>query len=281
MLATMDEANKELINNIPHSRVKTRPSGKCTLARKRLKQVFNMRKYYLSVIGLTGFEALLVLCRVILETESLRLPPGNSQRLILEGQLALECLSLFTLSLFIMEVPFKIWAMGIRQWGHQLLFIIDGLICAVCFSLDIYNIYRHSNRPSRMINSSKVLELCNYLHITLQADTASTFAEIFGLLIVYRLWYIRRFIRKTIFIKNKQLMKQIQELQQVCNESDQRINQLETILHEQIDRKDNQRPISNVTSDNKQGQQQTRPISKVNYSNRPIPPRQQFSNTER
>ncbi|CAH8559542.1 unnamed protein product [Schistosoma bovis] len=195
MHITMDESNKELINNVPHSRAKTRPSGKCTLARKRLKQVFNMRKYYLSVIGLTGFEALLVLCRVILETESLRLPPGNTQRLILEGQLALECLSLFTLTLFVVEVPFKIWAMGIRQWGRQLLFIIDGLVCAVCFSLDIYNIYRHSSRSLRGITSSKVLELCNYLHITSQADTASTFAEIFGLMIVYRLWYIKRFIK--------------------------------------------------------------------------------------
>lgn len=94
-----------------------------------------------------------------------------------------------------MEVPFKIWAMGIRQWGRQLLFIIDGLVCAVCFSLDIYNIYRHSSRSSRGITSSKVLELCNYLHITSQADTASTFAEIFGLMIVYRLWYIKRFIK--------------------------------------------------------------------------------------
>ncbi|CAH8298296.1 unnamed protein product, partial [Schistosoma turkestanicum] len=126
--------------------------------------------------------------------------PGNSQRLILEGQLALECLSLFTLSLFVVEVPLKIWAMGCRQWGRQLLFIIDSLICIVCFSLNIYNIFRHVNRPTRITptttgNTSKVLELCNYLHITLQADTASTFAEIFGLLIIYRLWYIRRFIR--------------------------------------------------------------------------------------
>ncbi|CAH8557987.1 unnamed protein product [Schistosoma margrebowiei] len=280
MHITMDESNKELINNVPHSRIKTRPSGKCTLARKRLKQVFNMRKYYLSVIGLTGFEALLVLCRVILETESLRLPPGNTQRLILEGQLALECLSLFTLTLFVVEVPFKIWAMGIRQWGRQLLFIIDGLICAVCFSLDIYNIYRHSSRPSRVITSSKVLELCNYLHITSQADTASTFAEIFGLMIVYRLWYIKRFIKKTVLIKSKQSVKRIQELQQVYGEADQRINQLENILQEQIERKDNYRSISNVILDNKQGQQQTtRPMSKVNYSNRPVP--RQFSNIER
>ncbi|CAH8286730.1 unnamed protein product [Schistosoma turkestanicum] len=72
----MDEANKELINHVPpsNSRTKLRPPGKCTLARKRLKHIFNMRKYFLSVIGLTAFEALLVLCRVILETESLRLP---------------------------------------------------------------------------------------------------------------------------------------------------------------------------------------------------------------
>ncbi|KAK4471763.1 hypothetical protein MN116_004603 [Schistosoma mekongi] len=107
----MDDANRELINNPLKPGIKQRPTGKCTLARKRLKHVFNMRKYYLSIIGLTGFEVILVLCRIILEIESLRLPPGNAQRLIHEGQLALECLSLFTLLLFIIEVPLKLWTM--------------------------------------------------------------------------------------------------------------------------------------------------------------------------
>ncbi|VDP99824.1 unnamed protein product [Trichobilharzia regenti] len=78
MTSKMDEANAGLISKQQQQqqpRVKTRPPpGKCTLARKRLRQVFNMRKYYLSIIGLTGFEAVLVLCRVILETESLRFP---------------------------------------------------------------------------------------------------------------------------------------------------------------------------------------------------------------
>ncbi|VDP57108.1 unnamed protein product, partial [Schistosoma mattheei] len=78
----------------------------------------------------------------------------------------------------------------------------------------------------------------------------------------------------------RQSIKRIQELQQVYGEADQRINQLENILQEQIDRKDNHRSISNVILDNKQGQQQTtRPMSKVNYSNRPVP--RQFSNIER
>ncbi|CAH8564060.1 unnamed protein product [Heterobilharzia americana] len=196
MTSKMDEANAGLINAPPHSRTKTRPPGKCTLARRSLKHMFNMRKYYLSVIGLTGFEALLVLCRVILETESLRLPPGNTQRIIFEGQLALEGFSIFILTLFVIEVPFKIWAMGIRQWGRQLLFIIDGIVCIVCFALNVYNIYRHVINPARMINDSiKVIELCNYTHITSQADTASTFAEIAGLIIIYRLWYIKQYIK--------------------------------------------------------------------------------------
>nr|CAH8850898.1 unnamed protein product [Trichobilharzia regenti] len=200
MTSKMDEANAGLISKQQQQqqpRVKTRPPpGKCTLARKRLRQVFNMRKYYLSIIGLTGFEAVLVLCRVILETESLRFPPGNSQRMILDAQLALECFSLFTLTLFVVEVPFKMWAMGIRQWGRQLLFLIDALVCIVCFSLDIYNIYRHAINPSRITSESvKVIDLCNYIHLTLQANTASTFAEISGLIIVYRLWYIKRYIK--------------------------------------------------------------------------------------
>ncbi|KAH8878360.1 Voltage-gated hydrogen channel 1 [Schistosoma japonicum] len=267
MQIKMDDANKELINPTTKSLRKHQPIGKCTLARKRLKHVFNMRKYYLSIIGLTGMEVILVLCRIILEIESLRLPPGYAQRLIQKGQLALECLSLFTLLLFVIEVPFKIWAMGIHQWGRQLLFIIDSLVCIVSFSVDIYNIYRHAIRTSIVITSSKVLELCNYDHITTQADTASTFAEFSGLIIVYRLWYIRRYIKKTVLNKSKQTMKQVNDLQQAYNEADQRIKQLEIILQDKANSKDYQRSLS----ENKQNQpiQQTRPMSKVTYSNYP------------
>ncbi|CAH8506513.1 unnamed protein product, partial [Schistosoma turkestanicum] len=90
----------------------------------------------------------------------------------------------------------------------------------------------------------------------------------------------------TLIIKTKQSVKQIQELQQICDSSSQRILQLENILQEQTNRKDYRlRSGSNIAAENTQGQQhqqqqqQTRPMSKVTYSNRPGP--RPFSSTER
>ncbi|CAH8506527.1 unnamed protein product, partial [Schistosoma turkestanicum] len=88
----------------------------------------------------------------------------------------------------------------------------------------------------------------------------------------------------TLIIKTKQSVKQIQELQQICDSSSQRILQLENILQEQTNRKDYRlRSGSNIAAENTQSQQQqqqqTRPMSKVTYSNRPGP--RPFFSTER
>lgn len=88
----------------------------------------------------------------------------------------------------------KIWVFGIRRWCKNLLLLIDSLVCAFCFSLCIYNIYRYAVRPRINMLSPSLVKLCGITHYTKNIDTASTFAEFTALFIIYRLWYIQGYL---------------------------------------------------------------------------------------
>ncbi|VDP81551.1 unnamed protein product [Echinostoma caproni] len=175
--------------------IRARKPGRCTQARKRLKHVFHMRKYYRSVMGLTGVEAVLVIIRLILETESLRFPPGNTRTTLLSTQLGLFCLSLFTLLLFVIEQPFKWWALGSRRFCTSVMFVLDAITCLVCFALNIHNIHANVTRPNPEAATPQQLVFCKMNQLTTPAETCTTFAILGGLSIVIRLWCISGYIQ--------------------------------------------------------------------------------------
>ncbi|CAH8479300.1 unnamed protein product [Dicrocoelium dendriticum] len=229
---TLDDAEAGFVARRQHL-IRERKSGKCLLARKRLKAVFGMRKYYRAVIALTGVEAIMVLIRLILETESLRFPPGNTRNMILNAQLSLLCISLFPLLLFVIEQPFKWWALGSRRFCKSVLLVLDAIVCIVCFSLNIYNIHMSASQPTVDLGSVGQLTFCGVTHTTLPANTAWTFSLVFGMLIVYRLWCIHGYIKRSVQKVVSELDGKLKVVQRARDEAETRVVQLESILREQ------------------------------------------------
>ncbi|CAL8105766.1 unnamed protein product [Calicophoron daubneyi] len=215
------------------SLLRARRPGRCTRCRRRLNEVFVMRKYYKVVMGLTGLEAFLVIVRMILETESLRYPPGSTQTALLDTQLAMFCISICILLLFVIEQPFKWWAIGSRKFCHSVSMVVDCIVCFTCFGLNVYNIWRNATKTNMETASPQQLALCGLTHITTPPDTSSTFAVVSGLSIIFRLWCIRRYIDRVVQRTTDGLSKQMAAIQRERDEADFRTNQLEAILREQ------------------------------------------------
>ncbi|KAA0199184.1 Voltage-gated hydrogen channel 1 [Fasciolopsis buskii] len=215
------------------SSIRARKPGRCSEARKRLKHVFHMRKYYRSIMGLTGIEAILVIIRLMLETEALRYPPGNTRTALLSTQLGLFCISLFTLFLFVIEQPFKWWALGSRRFCTSVMFVLDAIACFVCFSLDIYNIYANVTRPDPEVASPKQLVLCKMSQLVTPAESGITFAIVGGLTIVVRLWCIAGYIQKTVQDATLNLAQKLGGIQKAHEEAEVKITQLGNMLREQ------------------------------------------------
>ncbi|KER24136.1 hypothetical protein T265_08124 [Opisthorchis viverrini] len=208
-------------------------SGRCPRFRKRLNAMFQMRRYYRAVMGLTGIEAILVLIRLILETESLRFPPGHTQTALHNTSLALLCISLPTLLLFVIEQPFKWWAFGSQRFCKSVLLILDSVVCMICLSLNIYNIHSNVNRPQVELASARQLELCGVTHITGPPDTGTTFALVSGFVIVYRLWCISGYIHKSILKATRDLAQKLLAAQHARDDAELRFGQLQLLLREQ------------------------------------------------
>ncbi|TPP61615.1 Voltage-gated hydrogen channel 1 [Fasciola gigantica] len=226
-----DDAEAGLIAR--QSSLRARKPGRCSEARKRLKNVFHMRKYYRSVMGLTGIEAILVIVRLMLETESLRYPPGNTRTTLLSTQLGLFGISLFTLLLFVIEQPFKWWALGSHRFCTSVMLVLDAVTCFVCFSLDIYNIYANVTRPNPEVTSPKQLVFCQMSQLTTPAESGITFAIVGGLAIVIRLWCIAGYMQKTVQNATVNLAQKLDVIQKTHEEAQVKITQLETMLREQ------------------------------------------------
>ncbi|KAF7259399.1 hypothetical protein EG68_03369 [Paragonimus skrjabini miyazakii] len=229
---TGDEVDSNLIAQRKHE-IRAHRSGKCVLARKRLKAMFYTRKYYRAIMGLTGLEAVFVFVRLILEAESLRFPPGNTQTALVNTQLALFCVSLFILFLFVVEQPFKWWALGSRHFCRSVMCMLDAIVCMVCFSLNIYNIHKNATRPTTELASARQLSLCGATHITNPPDTAWTFALSSGMIIVFRLWCISGYINKSILKATKETNVKLATVQQARESAETRAARLETVIREQ------------------------------------------------
>ncbi len=111
----------------------------------------------------------------------------------------LECMSLCIVGLFVIEIPVKLWALGLRVFLHSPLELIDAVVCVISFSLDTYVIFSHlthagSDGHDSTSPVSGEIVASEELTVGAQSDRPTRLVEAAGFLVLFRLWRIIRIV---------------------------------------------------------------------------------------
>ncbi|KAF8566828.1 hypothetical protein P879_09736 [Paragonimus westermani] len=173
---------------------------------KVVGSLFHSKAFNLSIVVLCCLDGLLVICTLLLEIEVLKLKPGTLRSNLVLTQFILECASLTIVSLFLIEIPFKLWLFGFKFYAHHWLELIDAVVCIISFTVDAYNIYRHTQHTAHAAHAATVANAAYRVEFSLTNSTEpfepreslpvaqSTLADAAGLLVLFRLWRVIRIV---------------------------------------------------------------------------------------
>ncbi|NXA37428.1 HVCN1 protein, partial [Eudromia elegans] len=172
-----------------------------------LKKLFSSRRFQVVVVCLVVVDALLVLGELLMDLKIIHPDKYNLAPKVF------HYLSLCILTIFLVEIGFKIFLYG-REFFHHKFEVLDGVVVVVSFILDIVLLFREHE------------------------------FEAVGLLILLRLWRVARIVNGIILsVKtrseqqvsklkqaNLQLATKVEQLEYSCTEKEQEIERLNRLL---------------------------------------------------
>nr|CAX73939.1 hypothetical protein [Schistosoma japonicum] len=209
--------------------------------RSILSSILNCKLFHMVIIILCALDGLLVICMLLLEIESLKLQPSLLRYRLNLTSFIFECISYAIISLFLIEIPIKLWTFGLIFYRKQWIELLDAFVCIISFAVDTYNIHRHvshtkfneSNNDYYYYHLNTTVDYYNELsnsHVNNSVQT--TIADAAGLLVLFRLWRVIRIVNAIIIsvtASQEGVMKSLKEAQIV---SFKRIDELEQLLQE-------------------------------------------------
>ncbi|CAH8571252.1 unnamed protein product [Schistosoma rodhaini] len=144
------------------------------------------------------------------------------------------------ISLFLIEIPIKLWTYGIKFYRYQWIELLDVFVCIISFTVDTYNIHRHVIEFKTSHDDFKLAE--EYSMDDVEQSIHTTIADAAGLLVLFRLWRVIRIVNSIIVSVTATHERNVKSLKEAQNISLKRIGELEQLLQ------DNDIPIPPLTS---------------------------------
>uniref|UniRef100_A0A8C6YE90 Voltage-gated hydrogen channel 1 n=1 Tax=Naja naja TaxID=35670 RepID=A0A8C6YE90_NAJNA len=202
-----EETEEERERKAPEVAVKVESVARQPTFRDFMKRLFQSHKFQIVVVCLVILDAVLVLGELLLDLKIIH--PDKEEI----APRVLHYLSLSILSLFLVEVSFKLFAYRLEFFHHKFE-VLDALVVVVSFILDIVVLFKEHQ------------------------------FEALGLLILLRLWRVARIINGIILsVKtrseqhisklkqaNLQLSTKVQQLESSCAEKEIEIERLNSLL---------------------------------------------------
>ncbi|NWX85958.1 HVCN1 protein, partial [Nothoprocta pentlandii] len=200
-------AGQESGEKQPQSELKLEPTRGRMSFQDVLKKLFSSHRFQVLVVCLVIVDALLVLGELLMDLKIIHPDKYNLAPKVF------HYLSLCILTIFLVEVGFKIFLYG-REFFHHKFEVLDGIVVVVSFILDVVLLFREHE------------------------------FEAVGLLILLRLWRVARIINGIILsVKtrseqqvsklkqaNLQLATKVEQLEYSCTEKEQEIERLNRLL---------------------------------------------------
>ncbi|XP_062814701.1 voltage-gated hydrogen channel 1 [Anolis carolinensis] len=202
-----EEMEEDGEGKVPDAAIKVDSAPRPPSFRDVMKKLFQSHKFQILIVGLVIVDAILVLGELLLELKIIHPDKGEIVPKVF------HYLSLSILTLFLVEVSFKLFAYRLEFFKHKFE-VLDAVVVIVSFVLDIVLLFREHE------------------------------FEALGLLILLRLWRVARIINGIILsVKtrseqhvsklkqaNLQLTVKVQQLEGNCAEKEIEIERLTNLL---------------------------------------------------
>ncbi|NXI71983.1 HVCN1 protein, partial [Anseranas semipalmata] len=202
-----EEEEEENAEKQPDSEIKLEPSRRRVSFQDMMKKLFSSHRFQILVVFLVIMDALLVLGELLMDLKIIHPDKHHIAPKVF------HYLSLSILTIFLVEVGFKVFIYG-REFFHHKFEVLDGIVVVVSFILDVVLLFREHE------------------------------FEAVGLLILLRLWRVARIINGIILsVKtrseqqvsklkqaNLKLATKVEQLEHSCAEKEQEIERLTRML---------------------------------------------------
>ncbi|CAI2729341.1 unnamed protein product [Schistosoma spindalis] len=209
----------------------------CTKKYKLLfSRILDCKLFHMIIVVLCALDGILVICMLLLEIESLKLKPCPLRYRLNLTSFIFECISYVIISLFLIEIPIKLWTFGYKFYQYQWIELLDVCVCIISFTVDTYNIHRHviETKLNKISTPNDTIE-------NIEQTLHTTIADAAGLLVLFRLWRVIRIVNSIIVSVTATHERNMKLLKEAQNISLKRIHELEQLLH------DNNIPIPSLT----------------------------------
>ncbi|KAF5400532.1 Voltage-gated hydrogen channel 1 [Paragonimus heterotremus] len=204
----------------------------CSRTRHALSHTLHSFAANVTIIVLASLDAVILVTVMLLEIEALKVGPGVVQNKLEDARFGLECVSLIIISLFMIEIVLKIFAVGLKRFFTHCLETLDAVVTFVSLVLDAFVIADHvhhmrSGHKAEHRKGSSGSKGNTGGNVRLDAFEAAAI-----LLIFLRLWRVVRIVNATmvsihIGLEAKMLRMKEEEIMLL-----QRIAQLEEYIKE-------------------------------------------------
>ncbi|CAH8571359.1 unnamed protein product [Schistosoma rodhaini] len=134
------------------------------------------------------------------------------------------------ISLFLIEIPIKLWTYGIKFYHYQWIELLDVFVCIISFTVDTYNIHRHVTEFKTSHDDFKLAE--EHSMDDVEQSIHTTIADAAGLLVLFRLWRVIRIVNSIIVSVTATHERNVKSLKEAQNISLKRIGELEQLLQD-------------------------------------------------
>ncbi|XP_062999865.1 voltage-gated hydrogen channel 1 [Elgaria multicarinata webbii] len=186
-----EEMEEEGDGKPPETAIKVDSAPRPPTFREIMKKLFQSHRFQILVVGLVILDAVLVLGELLLD---LKIIHPDKDEIVLK---VFHYLSLSILTLFLVEVSFKIFAYRLEFFHHKFE-VLDAVVVIVSFVLDIVVVFKE--------------------HVF----------EALGLLILLRLWRVARIINGIILSVKTRSEQQVSKLKQANLQLTVKVEQLES-----------------------------------------------------
>uniref|UniRef100_A0A5K4FDJ5 Voltage-gated hydrogen channel 1 n=1 Tax=Schistosoma mansoni TaxID=6183 RepID=A0A5K4FDJ5_SCHMA len=159
-------------------------------------KILDCKLFHMIIVVLCALDGILVICMLLLEIESLKLKPCPLRNRLNLISFIFECMSYMIISLFLIEIPIKLWTYGIKFYRYQWIELLDVFVCIISFTVDTYNIHRHVIEFKTSHDDFKLAE--EYSMDDVEQSIHTTIADAAGLLVLFRLWRVIRIVNSII-----------------------------------------------------------------------------------
>ncbi|CAH8480270.1 unnamed protein product [Dicrocoelium dendriticum] len=202
-------------------------TARCIESRRYLQRVLHSVPVNIIVIIMASVDAMILVAVLLLEIEALKLDPGEQRNRLNEARFGLECVSIGIISIFIIEISMKLFAMGPKTFFRHWIEVLDLVVVVISLIVDAIIIaahvaHQHSAHGSGLHQSSEGTS----------SDQLDAVGAAAGLLIVFRLWRIVGIMNATIVTIHGGLETRIEKLKEERKTLRCRVIQLESAMEE-------------------------------------------------